>query len=614
MRSLRIKIGLGFFVIVGISIATGVLVLVNVQALRDEMERVTRTRYGALIAAENMVKAVQLHESAHFTMLVQDVDMGRMMLNENRDRFLAWYDRAYRSSVDTDRPTLDSLFATYRDYLGTVDSLQVMLEAHRPMALLRDFQFFVIRPLAERLKELSFHVLDQSQNAIVRANREAEESAKQSAFIIIGAAAINLALSLIAALSTTRTVVRPLLRLTNSVRAIGSGRLDQKIDVSSNDEIGVLSVEFNKMTERLRAFEQLNINAIISEKTRGEAILESISDPIIVTNEAGAVLRMNHAARALALLDAGTDVTTRPLADVLPDESWARHVGPHEPERDLSHEDFLQLERDGHVSYYRPVRRAVKGGGGAMAGVVTLFQDVTRFKQIQQMKSDFLAAVSHEFRTPLTSISMTVDILQQGLLGPLNERQTDLLEGAKTDTERLKKLVEELLALSKLESARGSVAADPVSLRRVVEDSLRPLRHPIAEKGLDIRVEIADTVPDVRGDFQQLCWVLVNLLSNGVRYSPAGGLLRVSARREGRQVLVAIADQGRGIAAEDLESIFDKFVQIKHPDDVTPGSIGLGLTIARQVVDNHGGRIWAESAPGAGSTFCFTLPVAEEGA
>ena len=612
MNSLRLKIGFGFFIIVGISIATGLVVLINVQSLRSEMERMAGVQYKNLIAAENIVKSVQRQESAQFSMLVQDVDVGRMMVNENRDQFLYWYDRALKGSTEAaEVSALDSLFSVYRKYLGLCDSLQSMIVGRSPHSLLRDFQFIVIRPVSDRLKELSFHVLDQSQNAILRANREAEQSASQSAFIIIAAAFINLALSIIAAITTTRSVVRPLSRLTRSVRMIGSGRLDQKIDVVSEDEIGVLSAEFNKMTERLRSFEELNIQNIISEKTRSEGILESISDPILVTDAAGSVLMMNHAARVLARLGPGDEWRHKPASVMLPDEEWLPPVAVHGQGQDTQ-DEILMLERDGLAVYYRPLRRVVIDEKGTLTGVVTLYQDVTRFKQIEQMKSDFLAAVSHEFRTPLTSISMTIDILSKQLVGPLNDRQSDLLDGAKKDSERLKKLVEELLTLSKLESVRDRGEVEPVRIARVIEESVLPLRLPIAEKRLRLKIDIEPDLPTVSGDFQQLCWALVNLVSNAVRYSPHDSELCLSARCEGGNIRVDVTDRGRGIAAEDLETIFGKFVQIKHPDDATPGSVGLGLTIAKQVLRNHGGRLWATSKLGEGSTFSFTLPLEPE--
>ena len=176
----------------------------------------------------------------------------------------------------------------------------------------------------------------------------------------------------------------------------------------------------------------------------------------------------------------------------------------------------------------------------------------------------------------------------------------------------MKKLVEELLALSKLQSAETRGKQDIVDIARVIEESVRPLLLALNEKSIALRVDVAPDLPAVTGDFQQLCWVLVNLVGNAIRYTPDGGDIRITAARDGEAILVTVADTGRGIPPEALETIFDKFVQLKQGDDTTPGSVGLGLTIARQVVESHGGAIRAENAPDGGSIFSFTLPLTRE--
>ncbi|MDH7515896.1 MAG: HAMP domain-containing sensor histidine kinase, partial [Bacteroidota bacterium] len=271
----------------------------------------------------------------------------------------------------------------------------------------------------------------------------------------------------------------------------------------------------------------------------------------------------------------------------------------------------ITAQHEGGAKYYRPCRRLIRRPDGKVIGAVTLFQDVTPFKLLEELKSDFLAAVSHEFRTPLTSIAMSADILLQGMIGPLTDGQRELLESVKGDCDRLKKLVEEILALSKLESVRGLEVRDRVDIRRVIEESVATLRLQTQEKRITVDIRIEEGLPAVRGDFQQLCWAVVNLVGNAVRYTDPGGSVSVTVRRVGNMVEVAVADTGKGIPQDALERIFEKFVQLESADDYTPGSVGLGLTIARRVVENHGGRIHAESALGKGSVFRFTIPAME---
>jgi two-component system, NtrC family, sensor histidine kinase KinB len=610
MKSLRYKIGLGYMFLVGVSIVTSIIAVYNFQSLRERMDEIYSGGYKGMFAAENLVKSVQRQESAQIGMLVENFDVSHMIMKENRDQFLQWYSNAIRNfAPHTQPPILDSIFVTYRHYLTLSDSLAMIVESQRPLSLAKDFLFFVLRPVTEKLKEQCFRFLEFNQNAIARSGELARERARDSAFVLLIATVVMLSIGILASISFTRRIVMPMTRMTQTVRQISQGNLNQKIDIDSDDEIGELSTEFNKMTERLRAFEAMNVARLISEKNKSEAIVASISDPLIVTDEQGDVLILNAAARAMFPIAAVDPARPVPAVQLMPNRSWHalfRETAPTDPGQT---EQLLNIESGGQMIYFRPRRRVVTDEQGRQVGTVTLLQDVTRFKQLEQMKSEFLAAVSHEFRTPLTSINMTIDILLRMVVGEINPRQNDLLNGAKQDCERLKKLVEELLDLSKLESGTEPMRLDEVSLRAVIDEAIKPLLLPMLERHLQLDVTVDPAMPPIRGDGQKLQWVVSNLVNNAMRYSEAGGRVVIRAALRDADIEVCVDDTGRGIPVEALESIFDKFVQMKEPDESTPGSVGLGLAIAKRVVEAHGGRIWAESEPGRGSTFHFTLPL-----
>jgi NtrC-family two-component system sensor histidine kinase KinB len=270
---------------------------------------------------------------------------------------------------------------------------------------------------------------------------------------------------------------------------------------------------------------------------------------------------------------------------------------------------ILQFDRQGRMHYFRLKLSRIFDGEGELYGVVTLLQDVTQFKELDRMKSDFIATLSHEFRTPVTSITMSVDLLGQGILGALNPKQRELLDSAKEDCERLTKLARELLQLSKLESGRMQMRNEVLNIRAVADFSLRPLQRQFQEKSIALVNDVPPALPPINADEQQISWILTNLVTNALRYTDPGGTVRLTAREEAGALLVSVEDTGQGIAEEHLEKIFDKFVQVKHHTDSTPGSVGLGLAIAKEIVETYGGRIWVESRVGQGSTFSFTLPL-----
>jgi PAS domain S-box-containing protein len=406
-----------------------------------------------------------------------------------------------------------------------------------------------------------------------------------------------------------RSIILPAEKLTRSVRRISSGQLNQKIDLNTDDEIGELSREFNKMTERLRTYEQMNIQQLIAEKNKSETIVENIADPVIVTDEHGVLMLMNQAAAAVFDVR-GSDWQGKLVREVVGNQSWAEMLELGGTKRiEQEHRDPLfAFTRNDLKLYFRPRQAHIVDEYGHVQGVVTLLQDVTRFKDLDRMKSEFIATVSHELRTPLTSLSMGIDILSQEVVGSVNQRQKDLLVAAKDDSERLRKLVKELLDLSKLESGKYEMKKEFVDFRRLVADAVRPLRLPFEEKQIELALDIPENLPALSADSHQLNWVVTNLLSNAIRWTDTGGKVQLTATEDHHVLYVTVADTGHGIPQESLETVFDKFVQLKSSTETTPGSVGLGLAIAREVVEAHGGRIWVESQIGVGSTFFFTLP------
>jgi signal transduction histidine kinase len=304
-----------------------------------------------------------------------------------------------------------------------------------------------------------------------------------------------------------------------------------------------------------------------------------------------------------------------PLKSIVPDEKWISSLTADDTSQEESarSDRLLILTREKSVRYFRPRRTVIIDEQKNVQGVVFMLQDVTRFKNLDQLKSEFITTVSHEFRTPLTSINMSIDILSQELLGPVNERQRDLVAAAKDDCERLRKLVKELLDLSRLESGKSRLKLEAVDIHSVIDEALKPLRLQFREKNVELRVSVDNAVSALSGDQEQLSWVIANLVGNALRYTPQKGSVTVSASVVDDAVRIEVSDSGRGIPPEAVNAIFEKFVQIKESTESTPGSVGLGLAIAKEVIEAHGGKIWVQSEVGKGSHFFFTIPFVRSG-
>jgi NtrC-family two-component system sensor histidine kinase KinB len=272
---------------------------------------------------------------------------------------------------------------------------------------------------------------------------------------------------------------------------------------------------------------------------------------------------------------------------------------------------YLQFNHNGRQIFLRPRVSEIAVPSGGKRGVVLILQDVTQFRELDKMKSDFMAAVSHEFRTPLTSINMSVDILRQKLLGEVTPAQQELLESSKKDCDRLTKMVKDLLQLSKLESGKLEVKEERVDLVKIIEAAMQPMQLQFKEKGVTLLFDSEKKVPKFIGDEQQLTWVISNLLTNALRYTNLGGKVEIIASQINKNIRIDVSDTGRGIPAEYIDKIFDKFVQVKQQPDTTPGSVGLGLAIAKEIVDMYGGNISVKSEVNKGTTFTILLPIIE---
>ena len=630
IKTIRSKIVWTFTCLVLLNLASGFWSIYNFYALGTTVSAILNENYQSVLAAENMVKWLvradkalldaSEYEAASETAALNDIKELFVPFTENRDLFFYWYDHAVRSvSVPSQETLLDSIQTAYRQYTVLADSMTARI-GQGAFREAKQYYYENVRPHSDSIQVLCLRLFEINQAAMDNVVPRTHAISNQVAYGAMMTSIITVALSIIAMLWITRVFVTPAEELTERVKQIGAGKLDLKIDVLSDDEVGQLSREFNKMTERLKRFEQMNIDKIISEKRKSEAIVESISDGLIVTDASMNILHMNRVIAELCEVRQGP-VIGAPLGSVIRDEriiSLIRACSAMDGEPADQKVSYLEFERGDRRWFFRPKMTRIFDNEGALYGVLTLLQDVTQFKELDRMKSDFIATLSHEFRTPLTSMNMSVDILSQGILGPLNEKQKELIDSAKEDCFRLTKLARELLQLSKLESGKVQLKNEELNLRSVIEASTRPLLLQFSGKNIQLLNEVDPGLPRLVADEQQISWLITNLVTNALKFTDSGGTITLRARvqpptgvnrENGETVLVEVEDTGQGIARENLAIIFDKFVQVRGITASTPGSVGLGLAIAKEIVEIYGGKIWAESELGKGSKFSFVLPL-----
>ncbi len=252
----------------------------------------------------------------------------------------------------------------------------------------------------------------------------------------------------------------------------------------------------------------------------------------------------------------------------------------------------------------------VRGEAGDLLGRIFVFRDVTRETAVDRIKTEFTSVVSHELRTPLTAIQGYVDLMLGGQTGEINELQREFLTIVQGNTGRLTALITDMLDISRIESSRVGVRRDRVDYGKIVRETARTLAHEARAKDIALAAEVPPGLPPVTGDADRIAQVLMNLLSNAIKYTPPGGRVTVTVEPADTIVTTCVADTGIGISAQDQQRLFQKFFRADNSTTREAGGTGLGLAITKAILERLHGSIWAESEPGKGSRFFFTLPAA----
>lgn len=438
-----------------------------------------------------------------------------------------------------------------------------------------------------------------NERAMSEKDHHAREIARQSTRVMLLAVAAVLPVSLYFAYRVSGVVLRPIQRLTESAQELGEGNLDQVLPVNSQDELGQLAGAFNRMAGKLRLYRQATTDELVHARQATEIVFAALLDPIVIFSAEGEIAYQNPAAERLRKKLAGTE-TVLPIVPMA--MKVMRGEGDYLPE---SFEQAICVRIDDREKFLLPRVIGLRDGG---AGAVVILHDVTRFRLLDDVKTNLVATVSHELKTPLTSIRMAVHLLLEERIGMLNPKQTELLLASRDDAERLLDLINNLLDLARLESGAAVSERRAQRPEELVRQAVYEARELVSAAGVQLAVHLEPNLPVVAVAADQLSHVFANLISNASKHSPPGEEILVSAGSQdgGRAVRFSVIDHGPGVPRAERERVFEKFYRLSgEPRD----GAGLGLAICREIVRAHGGEIAVQAAPGGrGSEFYFVLP------
>ena len=415
--------------------------------------------------------------------------------------------------------------------------------------------------------------------------------------VIIFGAVIAAIIAILLAFQILKITTEPVKKLTQLSKKMAQGELDQEIQITSQDEVGELARAFNQMAARLKEMVAL----ITNERDRMATILSNIDDAILMVDGDSKITTMNRAAENIFQIS-----EKKALG-----HTFIEIVRDHELNELLQHCRSTGKQQTGAVEiklkkqFLAAIATPLPGDGGCLVHI----QDLTELRRLEMIRQDFISNISHELRTPIASVKALAETLNEGAIEDPSVAK-DFLSRINVEVDKLAQMVQELGELSRIESGEAPLNKRRINMADVIGHAVDRLRAQADRAELKLDIDIPPTLPEVMSDEARVEQVLVNIIHNAIKFTPSGGKINISAKARDNDILVSVSDTGVGIPADDLPRIFERFY--KADKSRSGGGTGLGLAIAKHIVEAHGGRIWAESVEGRGSTFNFTLPLAHK--
>jgi two-component system, NtrC family, sensor histidine kinase KinB len=602
--SLRAKLLLGYSIFVAALLALGGWSAWRLREMSGVTRLILSNNYDSVVAAQDMKESLERQDSAAVFYLLGRQQRAEAQLREHRRLFDAAFDKAAHNITEPGEAQLIELIRRDRDeYYQLFDRLS------GPGSAQSEYYFRQLEPLFNRLRARCDELLRLNQSAMLAKSDAAAKAARRWFLMTLALVAMLGALGGGLAVLLAQMIVRPMRELTKATARLAGGDLDAKVEIGSRDELGLLAVEFNRMAERIRQLRRSDLGKLVVAQQTTEAAIDSLIEPMLVTDGEGKVTRLNHAAEAL--FGAKAMVVGRPIADVAHDQRIGMAVSEAlHTQRSVSPESAaaaIPISINGSEQSFRLRTTPMRNGDGQLLGSVAMLEDITHLREVDRLKSEFVNTAAHYLQAPLLNLQMGLHCLSSEASGELNEKQKEIVYDCREESERLEKLISDLTDLSRIESGEAAPHFATVQIGEVIENVIETYSLKARAKDQEIKTDIAADLPPLLVDAGQIRQVLDNLLSNAVRNTPRGGSIQIDAARREDYVAISVADTGCGIPPEYLSRLFTRFLSVP---DTQSGGTGLGLAISKRLVEAHRGQISARSEIGRGTTVTFTLPIA----
>lgn len=610
MNSLRRKLALSYALLIVIILAVSGWAIYHLVHLGRSVDVILVNNYRSILAAENMKEALERIDSSAMFFVASHTDKAREQFTENVKNF----EGEFRVAADniTEPGEDQSIAQINAKYSAYKKEIEVFLNSPRGASSteLSRIYFERLEPGFLGIKGKLDDLLHLNQQAMVSASLRAQSESLRAEISTGIVAALGLVLALAFAWRFTTYVFGPISMLAEKAKLIGGGDFDQHIEVSSKDEIGLLATEFNRMLVRLRDLRKSDYGRLLIEQKKSDAVIDSLCEPVIVTDSRDRAIKINRAARQLfGPLPGGNgdgvnlehfeggESILRAVRNAL---SMQPRIGPAGSDGDAA---MVPIKLAGGDRDFRLRATPMRDSDGRLIGAVTLLEDITAITEVDRLKTEFISVASSKLAEPLNALRLALHAVTEGYVGELSDQQNEMLALAKDNADKLEELMSDLLELAEIDSGTRRLSLERIRPIELARDAVERFRAAAEEKQIKLENNVWPDLSWVVADNKATAHVLDNLLSNAIRHTARGGSIRIEATEHVGRVYLSVRDTGEGIPEQHLPSIFDRF---SHVGD-KPGGSGLGLALVKRLVEAQGGQVSVESRVGEGSAFSIAL-------
>ncbi|MDY4948231.1 MAG: ATP-binding protein [Clostridium cadaveris] len=605
-KTLKSKMTMICIILIMLIAVVGITSIYNITLINAEIESLMINNYKSIDAAYNMMDRIQKQNLDIDTYIFEDIQNGITSYYSHGKEFNdAYYIEKSNVTEPEEFGIVERIGELYRDYEMNFSILQEKMNT-KGIKEAREFYYSDIMTNYNKIVDELSNIKKVNEEAMNKSRKNAIDDGENARYIII----IVSAMAIISGCAITNYLInkmlKPLSLLNKSIAEVREGNIGNQVPVTTKDELGDLTIEFNRMNERLQKFEKSTMGKMIKEKNKSLAIIKSIKEPIIVLDKDYRIILINQQCENFFNIQEKVAVN-KYFSQVIKEENIFEAVYEVSTHQEIENK-IIKIFREEEEYFFNISVNEIEDEEAKIFGYIVVLQDITQLKELDIMKGEFLSTISHEFKTSLTSIMIGTSLLESTKMGGLSEKQKKVVEAIKEDGERLNTLISELITLRKMESNKELYNFSQCNMEDIINASITTVKSLAEDKEVILEWDVEEDLPLINGDRDKLVWVMNNIISNAIKNCNKDDVIAVRGIKQERKIAVTITDTGCGMPPEITDKIFDKYVRLKNGETM-PLGFGLGMSIAKEIVEGHNGEIWCISEVGKGSIFTFVIPM-----